>query len=94
MSYDTEELRAGIVELFDEGMDQAGYPRDSVYGGRPIKVAVPRLRPVKIKCARRGVLTRGINSIASWEKQIATYLQKGYRVCTRCGARSATHRCP
>lgn len=90
MSYELEELRDGILDLFD---DAAGLSaRAEEFGvlrpirGTPIVIKVPR--------RTRTGLTRGINSLRSWRKQIATAIRQGHRVCFVCGARSATHRCP
>jgi len=82
MSYDPEELRAGIAELFDEAICMSTY-----------RVEFGSLRSTG---ALRDYPQRepGINSIEAWEKQIATCLRRGYCICVRCGSRSPTHRCP
>lgn len=82
MSYATEELRAGIIDLFDEAVGMSAY---RVEFGSLLSTGTLRDGPER---------ERGINSIAAWEKQIATCLRKGYCVCVRCGSRSPTHRCP
>ena len=90
MSYAAEELRADIVDLFDDAASLAQYPMD--FGAlRPVRVPPPS-RPRRPPRSRsRGI---GRHSLESYKTQVATLLRNHRCVCSRCGARAEIHRCP
>jgi hypothetical protein len=83
MSYDPEELRVGIVEMFEGASSMSLY--------RAEFSELPRRVGSTPKMSQR---ERGINSIKAWAKQVATLLRNRHCVCSRCGARAEIHRCP
>jgi hypothetical protein len=86
MSYALEELRAGIVELFDDVADMSRYKVE--FGTLP---SVVFLRGWVRKKARAAPVRREVNA------PLPAHAPREWRsklVCFRCGARASLHRCP
>jgi hypothetical protein len=110
MSYDVEELRSGIVDLFDGANDLPAMPGRTGRGRGHFEIGelqrastwrdrapTDRELLVEIRETKR-LRSKPAAPVKSdrplWRRIADALASHGFQVCKLCGARSPTHRCP
>lgn len=90
MTYAIDELRAGIVDMFDDAVRMSPYTV-AYEEFSAMSIFVRAQRPRRDPEERR---PKGLGAIEARTRATATLIRKGQCACVRCGSRSPTHRCP
>lgn len=82
MSYDPEELRIGVLEMFASTVALSQYRTN--FGELPART----------RKSSAGSLGPGLNTQEAWQKMVTARIQRGHVCCPHCGAIAPSHRCP
>lgn len=103
MSYDLEELRTGIVEMFDDVVTLSPYREDLgvLHVAQSLRIRpftdeelLKEVRHARVSAPERIGVGRGTGTVEHWRHILESIARKGLCVCLACGARAPEHRCP
>ena len=105
MSYDTEELREGLIEMLDGFAQAVRLPvelgelphfrfklNEPSATDKELRAEIRAARRAENRASRRTKVTLTFEEIC--ERRIAGLIKSGRKPCPWCGAMSRIHRCP